>query len=56
MPKVMIKGIEMPKRCKGCPMNKLSRWTVKPYCVVTGEFIKNENRKPKNCPLQEVKE
>lgn len=46
----------MPTACMFCPMNRLGRHAIKPFCVLTNRPIKDEENRPSWCPLQEVKE
>lgn len=34
--------IEMPKACMFCPMNRLGRHIIKPFCVLYDRPIKDE--------------
>lgn len=58
MSKVMIEGMEMPKSCADCPCRgevEYMNYTVK--CRADDEFHSFfEDKRPKTCPLQEVKE
>ena len=58
---VLIKGMEMPKDCRECPMQTYSTKTGKTWCLPADEILEDGYRsiqfyeRPDWCPLVEVK-
>lgn len=58
---VLVKGMEMPPDCFGCPLAFAPADDDDPYWTCHGNGMKvhearTEERRPYNCPLEEVEE
>lgn len=59
---VLIKGMEMPKECRECPMMDYGTMTGETYCEVNGKTLAESYRtiefdgRPDWCPLVELPE
>ncbi len=49
---ILIKGIDMPKDCEGCPCAYFTEGAYTDECQVTHNHITDE--KPTDCPLIEI--